>query len=365
MIKSLTSLKFLLSVAIFLHHLNYPGGLGPICVTFFFVMSGFTIANGYHSKFSDIDIKSLKSFYFRRIFKIYPLYLLTLICSIPIMWYINFKTGVIYSVLNVLMLQSYFPIGIQVFAFNGSSWFVADIVLFYLLTPFVIHLIHKYKIKENLKILFILQAVIFVLAVMIASDFTGKVEAYSFGWWFIYISPFFRVFDYLIGVLAGFIFVILNRKVVLKLQNTILFTILEIGMVALLMFSPSLDYFKSDALRYGVYFIPMSIAIICVFSFEKGAVSIGISNKAFVYLGNLSYQIFLIHQIVIGYTAVVFESPIHGYSANAKHLLSQMLLFFAIVCISDVIHRYYEEPLLRIKDKCGINLPALRLPKQL
>ncbi|MDR3595082.1 acyltransferase [Clostridium sp.] len=344
MIYTLTALRFVAAVAIYLHHLSYPGGLGTICVTFFFVMSGFTMAYGYRDKFVELNKHNLKKFYFKRLLRIYPLYILTFLFSIPIMYYTNFKTSTFYSLINILMLQSYFPNGVQVFSYNGVSWFIADVVLFYMLTPFCMYLLHKYKIKSNMRFLVALQLSIFFIAAFIAYNFRGKMEPYTFGWWFIYISPFFRLFDYIIGFLAGIIFTNLKNITFTYIKDRILFTALEFASLMFLVYSYHSSFLGFDSLKYGIYFIPASIFIVFIFSFQKGLVSFIISNKILIYLGNLSLPIFLIHQLAISYTSVFFTASIYGYSHEIKHLISQLLLFIVIIFLSDVVHRYYEEP---------------------
>lgn len=345
MIDTLTVLRFVVAIAIYLHHLNYPGGLGSIGVTFFFVMSGFTMAYAYNDKFVELDKSSLLKFYLKRLFKIYPLYFLTFLVSIPIMHFNNFKTNAFYSLTNLFMLQSYFPNGVQVFAFNGVAWFIGDIILCYLLTPFFMYALHKFKIRNNNRLLIALQFAIFIIIAFISYSFRGKVAGYTFGWWYIYISPYFRIFNYIIGFISGIVFVNFKSTMLVDNKYRILFTLLEMGSIMFLIYSFRSNYLGFDSLKYGVYFIPASILIIFIFAFQNGLISFVLSNKLLTYLGNLSFPIYLIHQIAINYTAVFFTSSIFGYNHDIKHLISQLLLFIVIVCLSDAVHRYYEEPI--------------------
>jgi peptidoglycan/LPS O-acetylase OafA/YrhL len=104
-------------------------------------------------------------------------------------------------------------------------------------------------------------------------------------------------------------------------------------------------YFPFASLILSVYSIPFSVIVILIFSFQKGIISSILSKKMFVHLGNLSFSIYMIHQLVIFYTHFYFLSPIFGMAFELKHFISQLLLLFVIICLADVINRYFVEPL--------------------
>jgi peptidoglycan/LPS O-acetylase OafA/YrhL len=85
--------------------------------------------------------------------------------------------------------------------------------------------------------------------------------------------------------------------------------------------------------------------IIMVFSLQKGMFSVIIGNRMLVYLGSLSLSIYLIHQLVINYTAYYFTSEVYGMVFEPIHFIPQVILLFVIVCMADVIDRHFKEPL--------------------
>ena len=147
MIDILTSLRFFAILLIYFNHLAYPGGLGPVAATFFFVLSGFVIAYGSSGRFLSLDLHELKGFYIKRLNKVYPLHVLTFFLSLPIVYVTDFETNLLSALLNIF-LQSYFPIGIQVFCFNALSWFLSDMVFFYFLIPFLLFRLQKIRARE-------------------------------------------------------------------------------------------------------------------------------------------------------------------------------------------------------------------------
>jgi len=94
MIRSLTQLRFLFAIVIFLCHYTVTFGTqtltlfehgGPLGVSFFFILSGFGLVFGYKDKIINNKI-SLKNFYLKRFFKLYPLPLLSCYKSNSINW---------------------------------------------------------------------------------------------------------------------------------------------------------------------------------------------------------------------------------------------------------------------------------------
>ncbi len=345
MIDVLTSLRFVAILLIYFHHLSYPGGLGPAAVTFFFVLSGFIIAYGSSGKFLSLDLNEFKGFYIRRLSRVYPLHILTFLASIPLIFITNFKTSLLATLLNVFLLQSFFPIGMQVFSFNALSWFLSDIVFFYFLTPFLLLGLHKIQAREKKTILLMLFLIVFACEVLFAYVVKNNTESYSTGWWFIYISPWVRIFDYSAGLIAGLIFISIkidSRSSTIKL----LFSILEV--MALAIFAGSMYYSRLvpyGSLIYSAYYVPFSAILVFVYAFQKGRLSWLLSRNVFTYLGGLSFTFYMLHQIVITYTAVFFMSSIFLFIPDFKHLMSQFLLFVSIVLLSEVTFRYLETPL--------------------
>lgn len=342
MLNSLSSLRFFLAFGIYLHHLGYTLGIGRITVTFFFVLSGFLMAYGYGNKFQQLDLYTYKHFMVNRFSRLYPLHVFAFLVSIYIVYLTGFKTNWVYAIMNLFLMQTYTDIGIQVFSFSSISWFVADCVFLYALTPFILFLLHKKKINKNINILYLLEIIVVGAGFVVAYSFKGNIAAYSTGWWFIYISPYNRIFDYVSGLIAGLIFILLTEKT-LKKYNFILFSIFEIGVIFLGYLNYKSRLFPIDSLRIDMLFVPISLLIIVVFAFQSGILSKILSFNFFLKLGELSFPIFMIHKSSIALTALVLGSKIYG-AGGRKHFLAQMLLFGAIVCVADVLNRYYETP---------------------
>ncbi|WP_128547752.1 acyltransferase family protein [Larkinella soli] len=111
-------------------YIMYPVTLGWSGVSLFFIISGFVI----HYSFLKSERFQLRSFYWRRLWKIYPAYLAALLFFC---WYtkldIQSREGAIQLVTHLLFLHNFHED--TFFGVNGSFWSLATEVQFYLLYP--------------------------------------------------------------------------------------------------------------------------------------------------------------------------------------------------------------------------------------
>lgn len=151
MIDTLTSLRFLAVFFIFLSHLSYFTEYeklktifdnyfyeGYFGVTFFFVLSGFVLCYNYYNKFNSISVNTIISFTKKRLAHIYPVHIITLLISLPLLYkdiIMNPLNNMVKVVINVLLLQSFIPKQSIYFSFNAVSWNLSSLLLFYALFP--------------------------------------------------------------------------------------------------------------------------------------------------------------------------------------------------------------------------------------
>jgi peptidoglycan/LPS O-acetylase OafA/YrhL len=144
---ALSGLRTILAVNVMFFHFTppHPDFLSPIIdnayvfVGFFFLISGFVLAYNY----ADRPKLSKRAFYVARISRVYPVYLLVLLLSIPFLsleWQAHspqdFFTGL---VLTPIMLQSWIP-PLATF-WNTVAWTVPAEIVLYLLFPYLLHAI--------------------------------------------------------------------------------------------------------------------------------------------------------------------------------------------------------------------------------
>lgn len=145
---ALTGMRALFSLNILFFHFNNPrdfGWLAPavsngyVGVTFFFLLSGFVLGYNYGERAEAGQMRALH-FYKSRLARLYPIYLLGLLISLPVLgaeWtahtHSDFWLGVI---LTPIMLQGWHPTLMNFW--NTPAWTLSCEVMFYLMLPWLL-----------------------------------------------------------------------------------------------------------------------------------------------------------------------------------------------------------------------------------
>ncbi len=351
MINSLTSLRFFFAFAVFLSHLTFvetdnktwnwlkmnvffEGYLG---VGFFFILSGFVLALNYQNKINKPHEFSLKNFYINRVARIYPLHLLTFVIMLPYIFIENLWNPLIAS-LNFFLLQSYIPIKEYYFSINNPSWSISTEFFFYLIFPFFVMMLFRYKFTKFIPIISI-PVIIFTIP-HIDIDYEKGIY---------YVNPIVRSLDFLVGI------ILFNeyRKFtyLLKNVNFIKGSFIEIGAFLVLILFFVFHDDVNRAYRYGIYYwIPMALIIVS-FAIEKGIISKFLNHKYLIYLGEISFGFYMIHMVVIKYGNLWFP--------ELNDFLKVILYFIFSILLSIITFEYFEKPINRwIKKKYKQRLEA-------
>lgn len=233
MIKSLTSLRGVFILFIFFHHcLNiYPGG-GSMAVAFFFILGGFSMTLGYKERVLKPEF-SYKQYITRRCIKFFPLHWSCLLAAVPIaLSGFQWKLVPVFFV-NALLLQTFVPIESVYFSYNSVSWYLADTLIFAALFPVLVKWLYNASTNGKIGIL-----VTFAIAYTITAILTPTDK-----WHYVlYISPFFRLTDFIFGVILAIIYLkIKERRYDYKfLKNGFGTLFIIIGLVILLVFESCL-----------------------------------------------------------------------------------------------------------------------------
>jgi peptidoglycan/LPS O-acetylase OafA/YrhL len=142
---TLTGMRALAAGVVFLDHLpgllhgrllsgeEHIGNQGAIGVTFFFALSGFVLT------WSAREGDGARAFYRRRFARIYPSYAVA--CAAGIVLTVVFFKGPLLggpAASSFLLLQSWVPSKTWYFSYNGVGWSLSDEAFFYLMFPLLI-----------------------------------------------------------------------------------------------------------------------------------------------------------------------------------------------------------------------------------
>ena len=306
-IDSIQGLRGFAFTLIFGTHLTLFSKIGPLGVSLFIVMSGFLMSLSYYNRIDSMNISLRDNIRFsaQKVKRLYPLHIIMLGVAI-LFWVIkivtktgtfNIKVDAVALIAQLLLVQAWVPIKEIYYSFNALAWYLSVSLLLYMLFPWIIRFIKK---KSNKVLIFIsvgIYAAMCIWMFFVCKYFFNDSNYYDY---FTHVDPLLRLGDFSIGAIFGVIYVRSEKKIS-KLSASIFEILTVLATIALLYFLHSdHDTLLSKTFsRPTIAFLPISVAVIYLFAVNKGVISKLFSNKAIVYVGNMSPYGYLIHQMVI------------------------------------------------------------------
>lgn len=323
----LTSLRFLAALLVLLSHLVFLQrsespvlrGLydllfrqGACGVSFFFLLSGFILTHAYEQALKDGKV-AVGTYLYRRAARIYPLHLVVGLAFLAYLAWRGDPPPTATALLNLSLLQSWFPDPLVHYSLNGPSWSLSDELFFYTLFPWLVQLR-----APLLRALFLLG----MTAIMAGSCLAAaRIEGYSpFIDWLFYAFPVTRLFEFIGGILlcrawrAG-----VGRPWAGSGTEALLAALVPGTMVAVEWFALPL------AFRYQLVFLPPMAALILIFAHGKGALSHLLRHPGLQLLGEASFALYLIHRPM-----VTFMERWAGHGAAGDTVLAAAILLLAV-----------------------------------
>ncbi|WP_165439470.1 acyltransferase family protein [Chryseobacterium phocaeense] len=148
-IKSLTGLRGIVALWVTFFHFFYfktywiqsVVGKGYVAVDIFFVLSAFLLTVSYSGKFKNLNTEGVQRFYKKRINRIYPVYFFSVVF---ISVFIAENLSLSEFLINAGLLQCFFNPN---YSLNEVYWSLSTEWICYLIFPFLLWLILKYKIN--------------------------------------------------------------------------------------------------------------------------------------------------------------------------------------------------------------------------
>ena len=284
---------------------------GGAFVSHFLVLSGFCSTYAYFdkSRFSErVGVRENFRYMLGKARKLYPLHIVTLLAVAAVEFFLLARKGlptpetpqtVFYFVMNALLLHSWIPASEGYFSFNAVSWYLSVTIVCYFVFPWLLRFV-KNSTARRVGI-----ALACVIAAMALVSVALGVGMDRLGWsgaavkWITYICPLFRLGNYSIGVFLGYFFLALGEK--RKTLNKRAVTALQVLMVLLLAFK---IYYLNvhdvpKNISYNLLWIPESTLIVFLFAIGGGLSGLLTKCRPLMWIGEISGDAFLIHQIVI------------------------------------------------------------------
>ena len=300
-------LRFLAFVLICIFHTgNYqfswlPDRNGAAnAVEFFILLSGVVSGISSYDKEIHCSINNVFAYIKKKIVKVYPLYFVTTIftvtySSIPSMIaYHDFdgtKDQLCQLVKNLLLIQSWFPT--NYFSYNAVGWFLSTIMFLYFINVPLRAIATKIRNSKNSEWVFVIIVAVSYLLIWLYCYLTRNTNMEYTQ----YVLPVSRVGEYICGMALGYLICSLKKKIIVNRWVTVFFTALEAIAIGLWIYGM---YIPMASWHFRItHWLAANIFMITIFSVGKGAFSSLFRLSVLRYLGDISFECFLIHQIVI------------------------------------------------------------------
>lgn len=360
---SLTSLRFFAAAMIVIGHAHYLFGSAGMATTFslcqgvsfFFVLSGFILAYNYPILNSKDNILH---FYKARFARIWPAHITAILFFVIMSGQtntVNLSTiqTIIAAIANISLTQAWIPLNDYYLSFNGVAWSISTEFFFYLLFPFLIHKIRYHRIW-TFTILFSI-VLVFVIIGWLAHIPSNEAESGLSLMGLLYTNPLVRIFEFSIGILACLIFSQIKHKKLRYSGNV--FTLIEISVISITIFSlwlsPRLINFiswHSPLANVVSYYLLKSGSIfpffllILIFSLGRGSISKLLKRKPFVFLGEISFALYLVHMTVLNW----FYSHADRFFGELPLGQIYFLYWCIILLCAYLLHILIEKPCRKI-----------------
>lgn len=336
MIKPLTSLRFIFALMVLLSHcISISSSFdrpifqeGFVGVSFFFALSGFIISYRYKKAFAEQSMSKGK-FWVGRIARIYPLHLVTLCIAVLLhleIWQ-NITKEILHLLPNLFLVQSFIPEHSFYYSFNSPSWSLCCEFLFYALFPFLVQWLGSLR-----KLLLVLG--IFVGIILIGMAYTPEDQTIVNTIW--YVNPIFRLCDFLIGML---LFELYERYKDFSISYKKASLFEGIAIIIFLLFYLSANAFSIVYRASSYYWIPVSL-IVFVFALQRGCISKLLRNRVLVYLGEISFGVYMFHFLVLD----VFIRVVARMGLKLSASLSFAIVLLITLLVSSLSFHYFEKP---------------------
>jgi peptidoglycan/LPS O-acetylase OafA/YrhL len=323
-LRALTSLRFVAAFMIIVHHApnlvhwGWPKLFPPTMfngVSFFFVLSGFILTHVYRSK----PLPSYGAFMRARFARLWPVHIAGIILLVLLVapGSITFDGPGIFNKwivlgFNLALLHSVFPFLAYTFSWNAVSWSISTEMFFYLVFPFLLVNIER---TWHWKLLgaACLAAATLLFWWSVGAPIDGDISQVT-GSYGGYPSPFMRGLEFSTGMA---VWVLWNRFLRPLRLPRLAWSVLELLALGLCLLWLTKGYFllipylsEWAKIWYGPASSFWVFAILIgVFASGRGVVGRALSVRPLVFLGEISFSVYMLHQLLMKSFVTTFAWP--------------------------------------------------------
>ncbi len=295
----------------------------------FFVLSGFLLAYQYSGRYED-----KKGYFLKRLARIYPIYVVAALSTIPWMWrgqiFTIWDTAAL-VVTNIFVMQAWVP---SYFGFwnNGGSWSISVEVFCYAILPFAAPWMTKLSNGR------IASLAVLLYAWSVIPGQLGRIWP-DLPFAFFYALPAFRVSEFLLGVCG---FLAIQRGFRFSRPNLAVVVILIVFVFLIKRRAPGVQY-----IGYNWMVMPVVVGLIMALCQSDGRIYKLLSCNVFVWLGKISYCFYSFQALVLLLMIKFHADLIAMSSIFSINWVLCIFAFVLLILLSALGHHLVEEPCRR------------------
>lgn len=348
----LTTFRFFaaLSVVCF-HSINNHGNYGYLAsgVSFFFILSGFVLTY-VHPRV--VGTAEFIRFWIARLARIWPLHLFTLAVvlihhpfgSLP---YKHFTSELF---LNTFLLQCWIPVGRIAQSFNFVSWTLSIELFFYTTFPFLLPLVWKAPWKMIVGSLLLYVVAAWGAAAVGLPDISSA-NTPTYGAFF--YCPLLHLYEFVLGMAMAVLWSRFRHspKPVATWSGIEVLTfgalpavVPHLKALSLLLTQGHTQYKIND--QVCNFLIAAFFAlVIFVFAFQAGVLSRFFSQGWLVYLGEISFSVYMVHCLIL----IEFQNA----TLSIHPIVKWSLFGLALLSTSSLLYTFLEKPSRKLLVRAG------------
>lgn len=318
-----------------------------LALNFFFMLSGFGIYYSNYTKpglVQHIDFNSCLVYAIKKMVKIYPLYIYSMLLFIPV--YV--KNGEFFSYLSnffidLSLLQSLAPLEHISHGVNGVTWFLSVLFILYIVAPACFKIIRDLSIHKALIFCIILAGmggVFYTLRIYlkeISSNLGFLIDIGS--------TPYERVWVFLIGMLLAKLFIHYRyeiKKVTKRLEIPIIFAIVTYNIMKV-----SIENYVGIPFVISVFDTFICVLLIVTLASESGSISRFLKSDIIQKLRYRDIFIYLLHYPLL--LSIKYIAPLVYIiiSFGQYNWIIDFTILVLLTCFASIIY----DMLVIIKDK--------------
>lgn len=353
---SLTGLRFIAALMVFgFHSILYSGlfssagttatlgsvvsGGGWTGVSFFFILSGFVLT--WSSRTTD----TVRKFYRRRLFKIFPNHLVTAVVAFILLISVTGAVANHTWLYNLLLVQAWFPDMTVLYSGNVVSWSLSCELLFYLSFPLLYFAIKRIRPERLWAWAGVVVVAIFLVPTL--ANVLPQAQALSGGavmpvtdlslWeqWFVSAFPPVRMLEFVFGIVLARI-VITGRTVPLSFGGAVAFAIAVYAITPL---------FPGPYRVAATLVLPLGLVIAAGAKADAANEGGWLSSRFMVFLGDISFAFYMVHWLVLDYGHRLLGQTTSWSTPVGLAVLA--LLFGCALLAATLLYTCVERPVMR------------------